>query len=329
MINVGIVGVGGISRSHLNAYKEIEGVRLVAAADIQGEDAKNYELASEMGVKFYTSLDDMLAGEKLDMLDVCTPTSLHKEMVVKGLEAGLHVISEKPMGLTSSECLELCELSRRVDKLYMVAHVVRFMKPYIYLRSFIESGELGAPVHLFLRRLSTVPRWSYQNWMQDVSLSGGAPLDLSIHDIDFVYSIFGEPREVSATYRSYSGKDAKGLNDYISSELIYDGFSASIIGAQYNADIQFTAEYIAVFEGGVIELRQGKVYKCGEEISLDEVVKEEKTGINISSSGAYTDEIACFVDSILHGKRDDFVSPESSMGSVKLVERLVSSAIRI
>ncbi|MBR7116437.1 MAG: Gfo/Idh/MocA family oxidoreductase [Clostridia bacterium] len=330
MIRVAVVGAGGIALSHLNGYKELENTELVAVCDIQGEAASRYALATEMGARFYTDIDEMLENEKLDMLDVCTPTPIHAEMVKKGFAKGLHVLSEKPMCRTSGECEELIGLAKECGRCYMVAHVVRFMAPYRYLRSVIESGELGRPVHIFMRRLSTVPRWSYNDWMMDPAQSGGAPLDLSIHDIDFVYSVFGEPREVSAVYRKFEGKDSLGCNDYISSELVYDGFTASIIGAQYYADIPFTAEFLAVFENGTVELRGGKLYRSGAEI--DPGVKEEKgedTGINISSSSAYTDEIAYFIGCIERGEKPSFVTPESSMGSVRLVERILKSAIRI
>lgn len=330
MIKVALVGAGGIALSHLNGYKELDNAKLVAVCDIQGEAASRYALATEMGAKFYTDIDEMLENEKLDMLDVCTPTPIHAEMVRKGFAKGLHVLSEKPMCRTSAECEEMIALAKELDRCYMVAHVVRFMAPYRYLRSVVESGELGAPVHIFMRRLSTVPRWSYEGWLTDIEQSGGVPLDLSIHDLDFIYSVFGEPKKVSAVYRAFSGKDSKGSNDYISSELVYDGFVASVIGAEYNADIPFTAEFLAVFENGNVELKGGKVYRSGVEVDPGAAEeKSEDTGINISSSSAYTDEIAYFIGCIERGEKPSFVTPESSMGSVRLVERILESAIRI
>lgn len=329
MIRVGLIGIGGITRSHLNGYKEIPGATLVAAADVQGKDAKNASVAEELGARIYTSAQEMLDNEELDMVDICTPTETHAELVKLALSRGLHVLSEKPMAMNSAECEELYELSTKSDKCYMVAHVVRFMQPYRYLASIVKSGELGRPVHIMMRRLSKTPDWSWQNWMQDPKRSGGAPLDLSIHDIDFIYSIFGEPKDVNAIYREFSGYDASGLNDYITSNLIYDGFDVTIIGGQYNADFPFTADYFALFEGGLVELKGGKVYKCGEEINLEEAKSSESTGINISSSGAYTDEIAYFISSIEKGEKPDFVKVESSMGSIKLVERLKTVAKKI
>lgn len=329
MLKVGLVGLGGISKVHLDAYRELECVKLVAAADVQGEDAPRYDIAKELGAKVYGSLGEMLDAEELDMLDICTPTPCHKEMVLEGLSRGLHVLSEKPMSRTYDDCCELVAAAQASGKKYMVAHVVRFMKPYAYLRSVIETGELGKPVHIIMRRLSPVPRWSYRDWLVDTAQSGGVPLDLSIHDLDFVYSVFGEPKDVRATYRSYRGKGGFGLNDYICSELIYDDMSVSVTGAQYNADPPFAAEFSAFFENGFIELKGGKLYRCGEEVVLEETVKSEATGINISSSSAYTDEIAYFAGCIERDEAPVFVTTESSAGSVKLVERLLAVAVKI
>ena len=330
MIRVGLVGLGGISKVHLDAYRELDTVKLVAAADVAGEGASRYDIACELGAKIYKDVDEMLAAEEIDMLDICTPTPLHSVMVEKALKAGIHVLSEKPMCRTSDECERMIELSKEGNALYMVAHVVRFMKPYAYLRSLVESGELGKPVHFMFRRLSPVPRWSYEDWMLDLSQSGGSPLDLSIHDLDYIYSVFGEPRAVTGSYRAYQGKEGYAANDYISSELIYDGFSVNVLGAFYDAEFPFTADYLAIFERGRVELKGGKVYKCGEEINLDDAADAGKdSGINISGSSAYTDEIAYFASCITEGKRPEFVSPESSLGSVKLVERILDSVIRI
>lgn len=330
MIKVGIVGLGGISKSHLDGYRELKSVKLVAAADILGDEAPRAELARELGARIYKSLDEMLECEELDMLDVCTPTPYHFEMVKRGLTLGMHVLSEKPMCRTSEECRELVELARGAKGKLMVAHVVRFMKPYAYLASVVRSGELGRPVHIMMRRLSSVPRWSWQDWMVGNEISGGCPLDLSIHDIDFIYSVFGEPKAVTGSYRAFSGKEGFAANDYISSEFIYDGMSVNILGAFYDADFPFTADYLAIFEGGRVELKDGKVYKCGEEVNLEENEKEDgDTGINISKSSAYTEEIAYFADCIEKGSSPDFVTPKSSLGSVKLVERILASAVRV
>jgi len=264
------------------------------------------------------------------MVDICVPTYLHTEMVQKALAHGLHVLCEKPVSGTSEEAAQAIEAAKKAGKCYMVAHVVRFMKPYMYLKKLVESGELGKPVHFMMRRLSSIPRWSFEDWMRDAKKSGATPIDLSIHDIDFIYDVFGEPKDVSAVYRAMTGKEGFANNDYVTSHLIYDDFSVDITGTWYNCELPFSAEFLAIFENGYAELRGKKLTVNGEEIDLDTPKESEGgTGINITSGSGYTDEIAYFVSCIESGKAPERATPESAQGTVRLVERILANAKRV
>jgi len=324
MINVGLVGIGGMGGVHYNAYKNIAGAKVVAVADVRVDMAR--EKTAGDGVNVYATIDELLANEKVDMIDICTPSYMHTEMAERALLAGCHTLCEKPMSISSEDTTRVIKTAEKMGKSFMTAHVVRFMNPYKYLRSVIESGELGKPVHIDMQRLSSVPKWSWENWMRDVKKSGGTPMDLSIHDIDFVYSVFGEPKSVNGVYF-----ELKDNNDYIVSNLVYDGFSVTATGAWYNADIAFNANYFAVFEKGFVKLVGGKVYKNGELVDLNTAAAEmsEDTGINISGVDGYAGEIEYFVDCITRGVQPVKVTPESSEGSVKLVERIVAATIKI
>lgn len=99
----------------------------------------------------------MLAVEKPDMVDICTPTYLHAEQTVKAMEAGADVLSEKPMGLNSRECDMILDMIKKTGRRYMTAQVVRFMNAYVYLRGIIESGKYGKLESLSMRRFSQTP----------------------------------------------------------------------------------------------------------------------------------------------------------------------------
>jgi len=329
MIRVGIVGNGGISKVHILAYNSIENTKLVAVADIEGVNASRHEIIKDTDVKVYTSLEEMIANEELDLLDVCTPSYLHAEMALYGLNHGLHVICEKPFSRHSEDTYAVIEAAKKTGKKLMIAQVVRFMKPYSYLRSVIEDGSLGKVIHADFKRLSSVPRWSHRGWLTDKALSGGAPIDLSVHDIDFVYSVFGEPRDINGSHRPYRGADSFGLNDYITACLAYEGFSVNITGSFYNADIPFRAEFLVLFENGYVELKDGKVYNCGKEVSLEDKAPAADTGINLSGTSAYTDEIAYFISCIEQYKEPTMALPVSSQASLKLTERIIDCAIEI
>ena len=324
MLKVGLVGIGGMGFVHYNAYKKIEGAEVVAVADVRTDMAK--EKIAEDKVNVYASLDELLANEKVDVIDICSPSYLHTELAVKALEAGCHTLSEKPMSVSTADTARVIETAKKVGKKFMTAHVVRFMAPYVYLRGVIESGELGKIVHLDMKRISSIPRWSWEDWMRDVKKSGGTPIDLSIHDIDFAYSVFGEPKSVNGIYN-----ELKDNNDYIVSNLVYDGFSVTTTGGWFNVKFPFCAEFTAIFENGRVLLKDGKIYKNEEEVDLSTSANDvsENMGINIPRADGYTAEIEYFLDCVKNDTPITRVTPESSEGSVRLVERILANSIKI
>lgn len=320
-MKVGLIGLGGMGFVHFNCYRKMEGVE-IAVADIRVDMAK--EKIKDDTVPVYASYKEMIEKENVDFVDVCTPSYMHTEMTVYALEHGKHVICEKPMSISSAEAEKMIDASERCGNLLMTAHVVRFMAPYVYLKSVVDSGELGRPVHVIMHRLSEAPKWSWENWMLNTEKSGGVTLDLSIHDIDFMQYVFGQPKSLQASYR-----DIKDNTNYVSSTFYYDGFSVNTVGAWYNASIPFQAEYLAVFENGYVESKGGKVKKNGQEVSLDTGDTSEDTGINLSGADGYSDEIRYFMECIKSGRKPTKVTPESSLTSVKLVEEILEKATRV
>ena len=320
-MKVGLIGLGGMGFVHFNCYKKMEGIE-IAVADVRVDMAK--DKIKNDAINVYSSLEELIERENPDFIDICTPSYMHADMAVTALNAGKHVLCEKPMSISSVETARMIEAAEKNGKLLMTAHVVRFMAPYVYLKSVIDSCELGRPVHIIMNRLSEAPKWSWENWMLCPEKSGAVPFDLSVHDIDFTQYVFGEPKSVEGSYHALENN-----NDFIASRLIYDNFSVHITGAWYNASIPFQANYLAVFENGYVQLKDGKVYKNGDEISLEMGETSEDTGINLSGADGYADEIAYFIDCIKNGKKPEKVTPSSSQNSVKLVERILSVASRI
>lgn len=322
MKKVALIGIGGMGFVHYNAYKKIENAQIIAVADPRVDMAK--EKVGTDNVNVYASIEELFASEKPDVVDVCTPSYMHADLAVYAMEHGCDVICEKPMSLDAEGTAKMIVAEMKTGKTLMVAHVVRFMAPYVYLKSVIDSGELGKPVHFQMKRISSTPKWSWEDWMRDVNKSGGSPIDLSIHDIDFVQYVFGQPKSVGGVYRQMTDN-----TDFIVSDLVYNGFAVNVIGGWYNADIPFNASYTAIFENGSVISEGGVVKKNGEEVTLDIGEVSENTGINLSGADGYADEIAYFIDCIERGVKPEKVTPESSENSVKLVHAILGSAIRV
>ena len=320
-MKVGLIGLGGMGFCHFNCYKKMADVEIVVA-DIRVDMAK--EKIKDDSIPVYASFEEMIEKENPDFIDVCSPSYMHTDMTVYALEHGKHVLCEKPMSISSDEAKRMIEAKEKSGKLLMTAHVVRFMSPYVYLKSVVDSGELGKPVHVIMHRLSEVPRWSWENWMLDEKKSGHVTLDLSIHDIDFAQYVFGAPKSISAVYQ-----EMKDFSNYVSTNMVYDGFTVETVGGWYNAKIPFHAEYTAIFENGYVESRGGKVVKNGAEVSLEKTEVSENTGINLSGADGYSDEIMYFMDCIKNGREPERVSTVSSLKSVELVEEILKKAVRV
>ena len=120
-VRVGLIGIGGMGGCHFYNYEKIENAELVAVCDVRRDVAK--QKVGKRKIKIYTNLDRMLQHNELDMIDICTPSFLHKDMAIKLLKAGYHVLCEKPMTLNAKDAEKVIEASKQTDKKIGRAHV--------------------------------------------------------------------------------------------------------------------------------------------------------------------------------------------------------------
>lgn len=318
-IRVALIGLGGMGTCHYNAYSEVEDAQIVAVCDVRINELK--DKLKNPDIALYDDIDKLLQNEKIDMVDIVTPSFLHAEMAVKCLNKGINVLCEKPMALDAKSCDAMIEAAEKSGKKFMVAHVVRFMKPYSFLKKEIENSKNGKLLRLSMKRTSSIPTWSWKNWMKDDKLSGGVGIDLSIHDVDFVQSVLGLPNSVSAYYRPKKNDSA-----FILSSMLYGETLVTCEGTWYNAQVPFKAEYFAVFENGYISYDGNKLVKDGVEIDVDKADDGADLGINISGDKAYRNEIAYFVDCIKTNRTPEFVLPKSSKTSVEFMIEILKKA---
>ena len=193
MLKVGLIGVGGISGAHIPGWLALDDVELVALCDIRPEQMEKYP-----DIMHYTSFDDMLQNEELDILDICLPTYLHADFSVKAMEKGINVICEKPISLKREDVERVYKTADKNNVKFMVAHVLRFWKEYEYLKAVYESKKYGKLLSGTMTRLGSYPAWSWDGWMMDEKRSGFVPYDLHIHDLDFMVYAFGLPKNTTS-----------------------------------------------------------------------------------------------------------------------------------
>lgn len=221
--------MGFIGQVHAKGYQATEGVTLAAVCDTDETKLKPASKAAGdiagldkpldlEGVQLYTDFDRMVAEAKLDVVSVGLPTPMHADFTIKALETGLSVLCEKPMASNVSQCEEMIAAADRTDKILQIAHCIRFWPQYAKTKEIIESGKYGKVKAATFRRVGAMPRWSADNWLMDCSQSGGALVDLHIHDSDYVQYVFGMPRAVYTRCADGPGGDF----DHIVTQYIYD-----------------------------------------------------------------------------------------------------------
>lgn len=205
---VGVIGTGSISVSHLDAYKENPDVEIRALCDL--DEALLARRGEAYGVKnLYTDYREMLQKEKLDAVSICTWNSEHAPCTIAALEAGAHVLCEKPMALNTREADMMRDTAERCGKLLMIGFVRRFGNDCDILKDFIARGDFGELYHAkatYLRR-----KGNPGGWFGDKARSGGGPLiDLGVHIIDLTRYLLGNPKPVSvygATFQKLFARD--------------------------------------------------------------------------------------------------------------------------
>ena len=301
MLKVGVVGVGGISGTHIPVWLKREDVELTAICDIRPEQMEKYE-----NVRKYTNYQEMLEQEELDILDICLPTYLHAEVAVKALKKGIHVICEKPISLKKEDVKRIYDTAKEQDVCFMPAHVIRFWTEYVKLKEIYDSKQYGKLLSGYLCRLSTRPKWSWDNWMFDEERSGLVPYDLHIHDLDFMVYLLGSPKD----WKKHCIRRSE--QDYIHVVYEYDEFFVTAESSWFACAYPFKAEYRFVFEGAIVACEDGvfTIYENGGNvISTKGEFQEGEAVINLPQTDAYAVEIDYFVDCVKNGKKAEIIKP--------------------
>ncbi len=324
-LKVAVIGFGFMGVTHTKNILENPDLELVAIVDKNpGNISKN--LTEQVGnlstgtfsqdkisdVRIYSSIEECLAAEKLDVCVIAVHTNFHYAFTKLALEAGVNVFLEKPFCLDVSEGEELIELAHKKNLLLMVGHVVRFMAPYQKLKHWIDSGELGPLNFLSLTRFSGVPAWGqWKEKQQDFGSSRGALFDLVVHDIDFVQWVLGVPDSMQGT--SLPGK--LSTHDYINTTWKYNsGIHAKIEGGNvFHAAFPFQAGFIASFENASIAFSSA---------SPDSITVATDTETNVvaidDSMDGYAAEMNYFVHCLKNGEKPEKCMPESALKAIKI-----------
>lgn len=247
-MRVGIVGSGSMGNAHAPGWKNTD-AEIVGVASEDTDSAAN--LAGELGGKPYESYAALL--NDVDVVDICAPSHLHRDMVEQAAAAGKHIFCEKPIALTVEDGAAMIAACERAGVRLFVGMVLHFFPEYISMKRAIDGGNIGTPQVVRLTRASYRPKKAADNWFMDEAKSGGMMIDLMIHDFEMSrWLAKGEVVRVFA--RTIRSQHPNVLEDHGLAILRFDnGAMAHIEGSWAYPVPMFSVRAEVAGDGGLIE----------------------------------------------------------------------------
>jgi len=214
-MNVAVIGCGSWGRNHIRVYNDLENTSLTAIADMNTATAK--EFGERYSVDWYTEPEKIFEREDVEAVSICTPTVTHADLAMKAIEAGKHVLVEKPMTNTTDEAREIIKAAERHGVYLTVGFVERFNPAISEALNIITSGEIGEVILAHTRRVSRRPLR-----IGDV----GVIKDLAIHDIDIVNQLF---KNKAMNVFASAGSIAHDFEDYANIIVCFDNDRSAFI----------------------------------------------------------------------------------------------------
>ncbi len=332
MIKVGLVGYGFMGHMHAQCYGAA-GARVAAVADVEPD--RRGEAEDKLKCRAFASLAGLLQAAEVDLVDICTPTYLHEELVLEAARAGRNIMCEKPMSLTVAACDRMIKAADRAGVAFMIGQVIRFWPEYQVIKEIIDSGKHGPVEWLSARRLSPPPTWAWQGWLLDPARSGGAVLDLHIHDLDYIQWLLGLPKKVQAA--AAPGPQG-GLDSVLTLAWEHESGAKSSAEGSLNLSpgFPFNMALLVACEKATIRFDSAAspslvVYPF-EGAAFAPPLPEPKIGVstetqgNIGSLGGYYNEIKYYLDCLEAGRKPGVVTPEGARESVRFSLAVAESA---
>ena len=329
MVKVALIGAGYIGQTHISALKQIKNAQIIAVVD--NLEDRGIKIAQSINAKYYKNIDELLKNTDADCVDVCVPTFAHPETVIKAANAGKHVLCEKPIALTLQDADEMIKASKVNNIKAMNGLILRFWPEYVKIKEIIDSGFYGEPMHAFCERLAVTPDWQVGNWDKNEKFSGGAAIDLHIHDLDLLIWLFGKPEIVKAQ-GSINPENPEGGFSHIFTTAQFkkdkSGFAEG--GWDFKGAFPFTMAFRVLCEKGTIEwiFRAGKNIEERAQASNIKIYNTDgsiKT-IEVSQSDAFFNELSYFINCIEEDKPIEKATFEDGKAALKFALAAIKSA---
>lgn len=347
-LKIGIIGCGGIANGkHMPALSRIPEVEMVAFCDIIVERAeKAAKQYGAEGAKVYEDYKELLKDESIDVIHVLTPNREHSVITVDSLEAGKHVMCEKPMAKTAADARKMLEAAKRTGKKLTIGYQNRYRDDSMFLKKACENGELGeiyfAKAHAVRRR--GVPTWGV---FTDEEKQGGGPLiDIGTHALDLTLWMMNnyEVKSVKgSTFRKLAEQKDTGnpWGDWDPNEFTVEDSAFGFIEMKNGATIILESSWalntldVGEAQTSLCGTKAGADMKDGLRINSIQYGKQSVTKPDMNSggvaffegrrAGAEDIEARMWIDNILNDT-EPMVKPEQALVVTEILEAIYESA---
>ena len=323
-LKVAVIGCGSIARNrHLIEYKNNDAVEIVAVCDIVEERAT--EMASEYNAKSYTSYEELLKNEELDAVSVCLPNYLHAPVSIAALNAGCHVLCEKPMATSKEEAEDMIKAATTANKKLMIAHNQRFVPSHAKARELIANGEIGK-IYSFRTAFG---HGGPEGWSVDGEDSWffkkdqafiGAMGDLGVHKADLLRFLLGEEFVEVAGFIETSAKENTDVDDNAVCILKTESGIIGTLAASWAYSAKEDNSTIIYGEKAILRIEDDPNYSLIVQYKTGEVVNYELGGIQSNAEGGQTTThtINHFVDAIIEDT-EPLINGEEGKKSLEVI----------
>jgi predicted dehydrogenase len=248
-VRIGVIGAGAIGPAHFRSYQAVADAELVAVCDVDAGRAN--AAAQKFGcAHVFSDYRQMLKGDLVDAVSVCTPNNCHAPQSIAALQAGKHVLCEKPLAMNPAEARKMVAAADKAGKVLMTAQCMRYSGAAQSLMKMVEAGRFGDLYFgkAMLLRRNGIPK----GWFQDLEQAGGGPLlDIGVHVLDLLWYLMGRPTPVAAygvTF-DYLGKSGQGQGGwgvgYNPKRFTVEDLASALIRFENGAAISLEASWAA------------------------------------------------------------------------------------
>jgi predicted dehydrogenase len=323
-IKVAVVGLGFMGTTHLRAYLKNARAEVVAVCDhsrvpvngVLPGVAGNIQQADEVrlgsSVKVYKKIEALLADPGIQLVDICTPTALHPHQTIAALNAGKHVLCEKPLARTSAAAREILKTAARSPGFLMPAMCMRFWPGWDRLKKVVADNTYGKILSARFSRLSSMPSWSRSATYSAESDNGGALYDLHIHDNDFINHLFGRPAGVF----SRGTTNRADIVEHVVTQYIYPGGLAVHAEGSWLLKQGFNMSFTIHCERATLDFDSGRGAGA---LVLTEMDRPPQT-LELGSTDGYINEICYFLGCISQNLPPKIVEAQDGLTALEICE---------